>query len=243
MKRRFDHVLVDLDNTILDFAVCEKAILEAMALEYGFMPVTTEGKDLTRTYRVINAELWRQYEKGHIASEELRLERFRRLAAVLDTSALARPLDPAFLNEQFVARLSRCATLVPTADAVVKKIGPVSVVTNGFANVQHPRIERSGLAPYFDHVFISEEIGAAKPQKAFFDHVLAELGDPDPARCVVIGDSLSSDIAGGRAAGMHTVWFDRREMLGEPVVSVPADRAADAHITRLVELYGIVLAD
>lgn len=243
MARAFDHVLMDLDNTLLDFAVCEKQILEAMGVEYGFMPITVEGLDLTRTYRQINAKLWARYELGEISPAELRIDRFRQLAAVLDSPALARPLEPAFLNEQFIARLARCATAVPTAPAVLARLAPVSIVTNGFASVQYSRIERSGLAPHIGEIFVSEEIGAPKPQSAFFDHVLRALGDPDPARCIIVGDSLSSDIAGGRAAGMTTVWFDRREMLGEPLIEIEAARRADYRITRLVELYNIVLTD
>ena len=240
--RRYRHILIDADNTILDFAVCEKRILEAMALEYGFMPVTTAGRDLTTAYREINVELWKQFEEGRIAPDDLRIERFRRLVEVLDFSAVSRPVDPAILNRQFIARLSRCGDVVPTATPVLRAIAPVVVVTNGFADVQRLRLEASGLGEYIDGLFISEEIGAAKPQREFFDHVLAALGDADPAECIMIGDSLSSDIVGGNRAGIDTVWLDRSAMLGETAPEPTGERRPTWRITRLVELKDIILS-
>jgi 2-haloacid dehalogenase len=211
-----------------------------MAREFGFMPRTRSGEDLTAAYRRINASLWHDLEQGTIGPDELKIERFRRLIEHLDFTAISRPLEPEFLNMQFIMRLTGCAELVPTAKAVVASIAPVSIITNGFANVQRPRLAASGLSDLVDHLFISEEIGAAKPQKAFFDHVLSALGNPDPRECVVVGDSLSSDVAGGLAAGMDTVWFDRSEMLGEKRVTPSPDRTPTHRITRLVQLRDII---
>ncbi len=238
-QRTYDHILIDADNTILNFAVCERRILETMAREFGFMPWTKDGEDLTAAYRRINAALWRDLEQGRIEPEALKVERFRRLIDLLDFTALSRPVAPEFLNMQFIMRLKQCPEVVPTAAPVVASLAPVVVITNGFADVQRPRLTGSGLLPHISHVFISEEIGAAKPQRAFFDHVLRELGNPDPARCLVVGDSLSSDIAGGNAAGMDTVWFDRSEMLGESSPTPGDGQTPTYRITRLVELRAI----
>lgn len=239
-NRRYDHILIDADNTILDFSVCERRILEDIAREYGFMPTTKDGEDLTTAYRRINTALWRALERGEITADELKIERFRQLAELLDFSALSRPVDPAVLNAQFIARLTGCGEVVPTARAVLAQIAPVEVITNGFADVQRPRIESSGLTPYINKLFISEEIGANKPDTAFFDHVLQELGNPNPNSCLVVGDSLTSDIAGGNAAGIDTVWFDRD---GNSNGGGGTEHPATYRITRFVQLKEIVLAD
>lgn len=241
--RRYRHILVDADNTILDFAVCERRILETMAREFGFMPRTVDNRDLTAAYRQINAALWRKLEQGAISPEDLKVERFRQLIEVLDFTALSRPLEPWFLNMQFIMRLKDCGDAVPTAAAVLKSIAPVTVITNGFADVQKPRLAASGLLESIDGVFISEEIGAAKPQPAFFASVLSALGDPDPSECLVVGDSLSSDIAGGNAAGMDTVWYDRSENLGENPPVPQEGQEPTFRITRLVELRTIVFEE
>lgn len=241
MKRRYTHILVDLDNTLLDFGVCEKRIQEEMAREFGYMPRTRDGQDLTTAYRAINGELWRAYERGEIATEELQIERFRRLIDRLDVTAAVRPPEAWFLNMQFIKRLTACAELVPLADRVVPDLAPIVAITNGFPEVQYPRIEASGLTRWIDRIFISEEIGAAKPSSRFFDHVLAALGNPDPSECVVVGDSLTSDIAGGAGAGMDTIWFDRSAALGSHAAHQPEGLEPTWRITSLVQLRDILL--
>jgi 2-haloacid dehalogenase len=242
-QRRYQHVLIDADNTILDFSVCEKRILEDIAREFGFMPRTKDDEDLTTAYRRINSALWRALERGEIAAEELKIERFRQLAELLDFTAISRPVRPEVLNQQFIARLSGCGETVQTALAVLAAIAPVTVITNGFADVQRPRFAASGLDEYIDRYFISEEVGANKPDGAFFAHVLEELGNPDPRSCLVIGDSLTSDIAGGNAAGIDTVWFDRSGENHHGGPDGPDAIKATYRITRLVELKKIVLRD
>ncbi len=245
LMSRYRHILIDADNTILDFSVCEKRILEDIAREYGFMPRTVEDEDLTTAYRRINGALWRALERGEIEADALKIERFRQLSELLDYTAITRPVPADLLNRQFIARLSRCGAVVPTARAVLKALAPVTVITNGFADVQRPRFAASGLNEYISRLFISEEVGFNKPDIRFFSHVLAELGDPDPAECLVVGDSLTSDIAGGNAAGMGTVWFDRGGSTRREISKAGTETAIPAHpatyrITRLVELKAIV---
>lgn len=241
--RKYQHVLIDADNTILDFGVCEKRILEDIAREFGFMPRTKDNEDLTTAYRRINSALWRALERGEIAAEELKIERFRQLAEVLDFTAISRPVLPEVLSQQFIARLSGCGETVPTASAVLAAIAPVTVITNGFADVQRSRFAASGLGAYIDRYFVSEEVGVNKPDGAFFAHVLEELGNPDPRSCLVVGDSLTSDIAGGNAAGIDTVWFDRTGTHRETGPDGSEVIAPTYRITRLVELKTIVFDD
>ncbi len=80
--------------------------------------------------------------------------------------------------------------------------------TDGTARTQHLRLAASGLQPYFKDIFISEETGSQKPQKEFFDRCFARIPGADPARMLIIGDSLSSDIQGGVNAGIDTCWLN-----------------------------------
>lgn len=96
------------------------------------------------------------------------------------------------------------------------------------------RLRRAGMLDAFERLFISGQMGAEKPSRVFFDRCLAQMPGVRPEQCLMIGDSLTADIAGGRAAGMRTCWFD------------PADRGAvmppqaDWRITRLEELFDIL---
>ncbi|MBQ7930749.1 MAG: HAD-IA family hydrolase, partial [Clostridia bacterium] len=82
------------------------------------------------------------------------------------------------------------------------------LVTNGIGRIQRSRFGKSALKPYFDGIFISEEMGTAKPEKAYFDHVLREIGSPEREKCLVIGDSLTSDCDGAIASGLDICWYN-----------------------------------
>ena len=106
--------------------------------------------------------------------------------------------------------------------------------SNGPYAQQVNRLRRAGMLDAFERLFISGQLGAEKPSRVFFDRCLAQLPGVRPEQCLMIGDSLTADIAGGRAAGMRTCWFD------------PADHGAamppqaDWRITRLEELLAIL---
>ena len=82
--------------------------------------------------------------------------------------------------------------------------------SNGTASVQEGRIASAGIGPYFEKIFVSEHMGANKPETRYFDLCFAEIPDFDRERCVMLGDSLTSDIRGGINAGVKTCWFNPR---------------------------------
>lgn len=231
----YRHMLFDVDNTLIDFHACECEIFRALAHEFGFSLTTTGGTDLLCEYRRINRALWQRLERAEITPAAVRRRRFEMLAEHIHTTAAARPPDPACLDRAFMRRLRLCAIPVPGALALIRSIAPITIVTNGFAEVQHSRLAIAGISAYARHVFVSEEVGAGKPQREFFDHVLRVLGDPAPAECIIVGDSVSSDITGGKRAGMTTVLFDPGDD--------HSDGLADYRIRRLSELRAILGAE
>ena len=84
-------------------------------------------------------------------------------------------------------------------------------VTNGDTMTQEARLRTSGLGAYFDGVFISEQMGCKKPEPAFFDQVFAAIGPVNKKDCLLLGDSLTSDMQGGRNAGVDTCLLGRIE--------------------------------
>ena len=81
-------------------------------------------------------------------------------------------------------------------------------MSNGTATVQHSRLTSAGLYPYFEQVFVSQEIGFNKPDKAYFDRCFERISGFDPEKALMVGDSLTSDIKGGINAGVRTVWIN-----------------------------------
>jgi len=110
-------------------------------------------------------------------------------------------------EEHYINALSQGCFLIPDAEMVCGRLSRhfhLSLVTNGITRAQNGRLDKSGLRPYFQHIFTSEEVGADKPSEAFFDKVYETLGCPDKESMIIIGDSLSSDIRGGVNFGIHT---------------------------------------
>lgn len=195
-------VLFDLDNTLSDFESAQRVALPSLLADHGI----ADGERLIPAFKQLAAPLWGQLEAGELTLETLNDERFRQLVehAGLD-------LDPTMLAPQYLAWLGRSGELWPGATQLLDRLlGQVDMglVTNGYSEVQRPRLDKFELNRYFSSVTVSSEIGHAKPSTAFFDIALAAHGNPDPSTVLVVGDSLSSDIAGGVAAGCATCWFN-----------------------------------
>lgn len=205
-------MLFDLDNTLSDFDSAQRAALPGLLAEYG----VTDGDRHLPTFKRLAAPLWQQLEAGQLTLETLNDERFRLLIEHTDLD-----LDPNDLAPKYLEWLSRSGDLWPGAIELLDELhGHVvlGLITNGYAQVQRPRLQRFGLEHYFESVVVSSEIGHAKPSAGFFDAALGSLGNPDPSTVLVVGDSLTSDIAGGDAAGCATCWFNPN---GHPTPAAP----------------------
>lgn len=230
---RYDIVLLDADNTLFDFTGAERAAL-GRALEGRGLPFTPRAESC---YLEINRALWAAFDRGEISQEHLVVERFRRLLSRLGAEG-----DPAGLNGDYLSRLGEDGRLLPGAEALCRRLAGagcrLALATNGVGRVQRARLARSPLSPLFSGVFISGELGARKPEPAFFDAALAALGAADRSRCVMVGDSLSADIQGGAAAGLDTIWFCPGEEEPQP------GEASPTHTARSLEEAGrIILRD
>jgi YjjG family noncanonical pyrimidine nucleotidase len=228
MPPRYPWLLFDADDTLFDY---RRAETEALREAFGELGIAFDPSWLP-VYQRVNAEAWRALEAGEITAARLRARRFEDLSAELGLA-----LDPAAFSALYLRRLSLQAHLVDGAMAVIESLRPrhqFAIVTNGLADVQRSRLARSPLAALVGPVVISEEVGAAKPDPAIFAIALEQMGSPDPRDVLVIGDSLSSDIAGGIATGLDTCWVNPG---GRPRGSDPA---ATYEVRRLEELPAIV---
>ena len=230
IRSPFDLVLFDLDNTLSDFASAQRAALPALLADHG----VSDGGEYLPAFKRLAAPLWEQLEAGELTLDTLNDERFRLLIEHTDLE-----LDPASLAPQYLAWLGRSGVLWPGAMELLDQLdGAVTMglITNGYGEVQRPRLAQFELEDYFTSVTVSSEIGHAKPSQAFFDVALGAHGNPDPASVLVVGDSLSSDIAGGAAAGCVTCWFNPDGL--EP----PAVPRIDHVATTLADVATIVLS-
>ena len=202
MERRYLWLLFDADGTILDYKAAEADALKAAIDAFGFA-LSDEVRD---RYHVINSALWARLEQGTVSSAELRVRRFEELAAEFGWS-----VDAAALSEVYLGELSRGGHMMPGAMDMLDRLPEDrnrAIITNGIRDVQYGRLAAAGIRDRFAAVAISEEIGVAKPAPGYFDYVLDLIGFRDTSRMLVIGDSLSSDMAGGIGYGIDTCWFN-----------------------------------
>ncbi len=199
---RYDYVLFDADNTLLDFDRAEEEALRTTLTHYGFADLETAQ---TR-YLAINRALWSRFDRGEVSRERLVVERFAALQRELGGEN-----DPAEVNRFYLACLGEGGYLLPGAAELCRALASsctLAIVTNGVAVAQRGRFARSGLGETVSYLFISEELGYQKPQREFFDAALQALAVPDRSRVVVVGDSLAADILGAVNAGLDSIWYN-----------------------------------
>ncbi len=205
---RYTWLFFDADDTLFDYPRAETSALLATFAALG-LPHTPR---VLADYQHFNLATWRELELGQISALELRTARFARLFAHLGLT-----VDVAACSRLYLENLAKGTFLLPGAAELLAALAPqyrMGLITNGLPEVQRPRLLGAGLHHYFEFTTISEEIGVAKPDPRFFATALAQAGNPDPRRVLVIGDSLSSDIRGGIQSGLDTLWFNPS---GKPV--------------------------
>ena len=195
-------LLFDVDNTLLDFEQTEALALEQSFAQHG-LPFPDSAK---RRYHEINQSYWQRLERKEITPEVIRAGRFQDLFTELGLS-----FDAERFADSYLMQLGQQAPLIDGAMELLEELNgryQLGIITNGLANVQHPRLERSGLKPHFATVIISEEVGVAKPDARIFDIAFSRMNQPAKNEVLIIGDSLSSDIIGGINYGIDTCWFN-----------------------------------
>lgn len=221
-------ILFDLDNTLLDFNKAEGIALSKTLRAQGIEP----SREIVESYSRINRSQWLLLEQGKLTRSELKVRRFRLLFEKFDLAAF--PEEAARTYERL---LGIGHYFMEGAQELLKELYgkyDMYLVTNGTAASQKGRLASADIEKYFGKIFISEEIGFDKPRREFFDRCFAEIPGIRREEAVIVGDSLSSDIQGGKNAGIKTVWFNPREAQNTSEV-VP-----DHEICRLSQLPGLL---
>ena len=197
----YDVIFMDIDNTLLDFNAGTRDSLVQLLAQLG-LELTPERE---QRFHVINDRLWTAYEHGEIPKAAIFERRFAEFLGGMGIET-----DPLAANEQFAKGLQESAVLMPHCMELLNALKGkcrLFAVTNGVVTTQTPRLEKAGFGPYFEQVFISEAMGCKKPEKAFFDKCFDAIGPVDRSRCILLGDSLTSDMQGGRNAGIATCYL------------------------------------
>ena len=206
-------LFIDIDNTLLDFDGYVRETMKKGFQKFGLKPYTEE---MFPVFRRINTELWQEIEEGKLTLAELTKIRWSRILETLNID-----FDGIRFEDYFREGLFHSAIPIDGAMEMLSYLEKrylLCAASNGPYEQQRNRLKKAGMDPFFSHFFISERIGVSKPAEAFFTRSIQELNealihrgeDPaTPSEIMIIGDSLTSDMAGGQKSGLKTCLFDR----------------------------------
>jgi putative hydrolase of the HAD superfamily len=227
--KKYEFLLFDFDGTLVDYDKTESWSLAESFRQAGI--AYNENLYLSQ-YNRINAQMWKDFEKGEISASDLRVKRFRMLFEACGIQG-----NPELMAGRYVSNLSESSFLFDEVLPLLEKLHgryKLGLITNGLKEVQRKRLALSGAGKYMDAIAISDEIGMQKPDPGIFAYALKEAGHADKNTVLVIGDSLSSDIQGGINFGIDTCWFNPKGKAAVPEI-VP-----DYEIRRLMDLLEVL---
>ena len=225
---RYTTLLFDLDHTLFDFDTSETEAFSAALAGAGIE--ATNGYH--ERFVSINRALWQRVEVGELSPNDVRVVRFERLFDEVGVEADARQLA-----DDYLVGLGRYGDLYPGARDLLDELSDLAslaLVSNGIGQVVRDKVERLDLDRYFDAIVISGEVGVAKPHSGFFDIAFEQLGYPDEATTLMIGDSLASDIQGGNDYGIDTCWY-------APEIEVEPTHVPTYRVGSLAEIPPVVM--
>jgi len=203
---KYTHLFFDLDNTLWDFNANS---YDALRIAIGKLDLEAAIGNFDQYFSIylqVNDRLWDLYRENKITKNVLKGLRFEESLELHQTPM---PGMGDTLNEVYLREMPKQMKLVPGAIRVLDHLHhqyKMSVITNGFKEVQVDKLIQSGLKKYFDKIFISEEIGAQKPHRKIFEHAVKSMNAPRK-RSLMIGDSWEADILGARMFGMDQVYY------------------------------------
>ena len=195
-------IFLDLDDTILDFHRSEGVALSKTLQSLNVDP--TEA--VLARYSQINRAHWQALERKELTRAQVLTGRFQQLFGELGMNVSANVAQS--LYEKNLSQSHFFIDGAPRLLMTLSRKYPLYIVSNGTILVQTSRIASSGIGRYFKDVFLSEQLGADKPQIEFFERATGQIVGYTPEESIILGDSITSDIQGGINAGMHTCWYN-----------------------------------
>ena len=197
-------ILWDVDATLLDFKKAEYAAIKNCFEIFGLGELTDA---MMKRYSIINRKYWEKLERKEITKQEVMVNRF---AEFFEKENIRTDCAAEF-NDEYQLQLGETIVFCDNSYELMKNLkGRVKqyAATNGTKSAQDRKLTKSGLIDLFDGIFISEVVGADKPDKEFFNYIFEQIGSYEKEEIMMVGDSLTSDMQGGNNAGIICCWYN-----------------------------------
>jgi len=203
----YRYLFFDLDHTLWDFERNAAESLKDLHDRHNLSRYDVAPDEFVIKYSEINHAMWRLYHKGEIDKEYLRTQRF---ILTFEYFNIPYPEIPPNLWDEYLDLLPNRTHLMEGCIELLdylKPKYPMTIITNGFKEIQHKKMHNSNILHYFSHIVISENVGHQKPSKEIFDHAM-ELNRCSREEVLMIGDNIEADIQGAKNAGIDCVFFN-----------------------------------
>lgn len=219
-KDQYTCLFFDLDHTLWDYETNSKETLLELFSAYQLAEKgVTDFDRFLAEFKRVNAELWVLYDAGKIGSEVIRAERFKKILSAFN--AFEEKLC-AELSHEYLYTCPKKGALMPNAISTLEYLSDkyrLSIITNGFEEIQNMKLTAGNLHPYFDHIVTSQHAGFKKPSREIFEYTLTK-NNIAPSQAVMIGDNLVTDIGGARQASIDSVFFNHEQVSHEAEIHV-----------------------
>lgn len=208
MKNKYRCIFFDLDHTLWDYEANSRETLEHLYAHYDLQRRgVPDLEQFCIEFKRVNTELWHLYDHGKITSEIIREQRFKQILGVFN--AYEEKLSQA-LSHDYLHDCPKRGNLIPHAHEILEQFSALyslTIITNGFEEIQNMKLTSGNLHGYFDHVITSQKAGCKKPAREIFDYALSQ-NKARAHEAIMIGDNLATDIAGAHNAGVDAVFFN-----------------------------------
>lgn len=201
-------IFFDLDHTLWDYETNSNETLKELYHHYALQHVGVSSvESFQQRFKEVNTQLWDLYDRGEIGSEVIRRERFKQILTYFN--AYEEKLSQN-LSAEYLECCPQKAALMPHATDVLDYLSGkynLTVVTNGFEEIQHMKLTAGNLHRYFDYVVTSQKAGYKKPAKEIFEFALRSNA-VQAEETIMVGDNLITDIGGARNAAIDTTFYN-----------------------------------
>ena len=216
---RYTTVLFDLDHTLWDYESNSRETLIELFENYQLknLGITNEF-DFIRIFEKVNHDMWDRYNHGEIDRAYIKTFRF---TSILENFNISNNELGLQLSAEYIADCPKKGKLLPFAEETLNYLHTkykLAVVTNGFEDVQHTKLNCAGIKDYFHEVITSDKSGYRKPSREIFDYALSTMSCSNN-QALMIGDNLITDMMGARKALIDTAFYNPQQIVHQQEVS------------------------